>query len=251
MREVVIDTETTGLDPSSGHRLVEVAALELVERRPGAHFHSRINPERDVPEGAFAIHGLSRDDLRDSPVFAQVGDEFLKFIGEDRLIIHNAPFDLGFLNMELKRAGQLELTPERVTDTLVMARAMGFTSASLDALCRHYRIDLSVRSLHGALVDCRLLAKVYLRLSAPPEPEQSRLGLARKVSRTVSRAATDAATGAMERVARIFAPSAGECEEHRQMLAEHIPDHRWPSSLPEEQTTPEDTDENTDRSEST
>ena len=232
MREVVIDTETTGLAPSEGHRMIEVAALELIDRRVAGHFHRRVNPEREVPAGATAIHGISDADLRDAPLFAAVADEFLEFIGDDVLIIHNASFDIGFLNMELERAGRGLLEFSRVTDTLEMARREGFSSASLDALCRHYGIDLSERKFHGALLDCRLLAEVYLRLSAPPEPEQSRLGLGRGAAGGAGDEGVREGLVARLRERFLGRPPAASDEErrtHREMLRERLPGHRWPS----------------------
>lgn len=166
MREIVLDTETTGLDPATGDRLVEIGCVELVNHLPtGVTFHRYINPERDVPAGAFAVHGLSEEFLRNYPVFSGVVDEFLAFIGRDRLIIHNADFDVKFLNAELVRIKRPVLTFDRVVDTLALARKrFPGASASLDALCRRFGVDGSARTLHGALLDSELLAEVYLEL---------------------------------------------------------------------------------------
>jgi DNA polymerase-3 subunit epsilon len=166
MREIVLDTETTGLDPATGDRLVEIGCVELVNHLPtGVTYHQYINPERDMPAGAFAVHGLSEEFLRNHPVFADVVDEFLSFIGSDRLVIHNAEFDMRFLNAELVRAGRRQLTSDRVVDTLALARRrFPGASASLDALCRRFGVDGSARTLHGALLDSELLAEVYLEL---------------------------------------------------------------------------------------
>jgi DNA polymerase III subunit epsilon len=166
MREIVLDTETTGLDPATGDRLVEIGCVELINHLPtGQVYHQYINPERDMPDGAFAVHGLSEAFLRDYPVFSDVAAGFLAFIGQDRLVIHNAEFDLRFLNAELRRAGHPPLTTGRVVDTLVLARRrFPGASASLDALCRRFGVDGSARSLHGALLDSQLLAEVYLEL---------------------------------------------------------------------------------------
>jgi DNA polymerase-3 subunit epsilon len=172
MREVVLDTETTGLDPESGHRLVEVAGLELVNHVPtGRHLQQYINPERDMPDEAFRIHGLSAEFLAGFPVFPEVAVALLDFIGDSRLVIHNADFDLKFLNAELTRAGLDRLTAERATDTVALARRR-FPGAqvSLDALCRRFEIDNSTRTLHGALLDCELLAEVYLELRGGRQP---------------------------------------------------------------------------------
>jgi DNA polymerase III subunit epsilon len=166
MREIVFDTETTGLDPASGHRLVEIGCVELVGNVPsGRSFHSYLNPERDVPEEAARIHGLSGDFLRDKPVFASVVDDFLEFIAEDPLIIHNAAFDLRFINAELGRLGFSAIPSSRAVDTVQMARKkFPGSPASLDALCRRFNIDTSKRTKHGALLDAELLADVYLEL---------------------------------------------------------------------------------------
>lgn len=167
MRSIVLDTETTGLDPATGDRIVEIGAVEVVNYLPtGNHFHRYINPQRPMPSEAFAIHGLSEDFLRDKPVFAQVASDFLAFIGDDPLVIHNASFDIRFLNAELSKLGHAPLTFDRVVDTLAMARERlpGGASASLDSLCQRFGIDNSSRELHGALLDSQLLAEVYLEL---------------------------------------------------------------------------------------
>ena len=165
-REIVLDTETTGLDPEQGHRLVEVAALELVDHLPtGRSFHSYLNPERDMPEDAFRVHGLSASFLRDHPLFAEVIDELLEFLADSRLVIHNAVFDLRFLNAELAPHGREALGPGRAIDTLQLAqRRFPGGPNSLDALCRRFAVDNSPRTRHGALLDCELLAEVYLHL---------------------------------------------------------------------------------------
>jgi DNA polymerase III subunit epsilon len=166
MREIVLDTETTGLDPLTGDRLVEIGCVELINHLPtGVTFHRYINPERDMPAGAFAVHGLSEEFLRGHPVFALIADDFLEFIGGDRLVIHNAEFDMRFLNAELTRLGRPALGFDRVLDTLAMARRrFPGASASLDALCRRFGVDGTARTLHGALLDSQLLAEVYLEL---------------------------------------------------------------------------------------
>ena len=166
MREIVLDTETTGIDPAQGHRIIEIGALEIVNQTPtGAQLHLYINPERQVEAGALEVHGLTNDFLQDKPLFADIVDEFLEFIGGSSMVIHNAPFDMGFINSELKRLERDELPMSRATDTLTMARRK-FPAAqvSLNALCRRFDIDNSHRDLHGALVDADLLASVYLEL---------------------------------------------------------------------------------------
>jgi DNA polymerase III subunit epsilon len=167
MREIVLDTETTGFDPAQGHRLVEIGAVEVVNQiATGAVFHVLINPERDVPEDAFRVHGHSTASLADKPVFAAVVDEFLAFIGEDRLVIHNAEFDMRFLNAELATLGRPPILLERVTDTLLLARRKHPGAPNnLDALCDRYRIDRSKRVRHGALLDAEILVEVYGELT--------------------------------------------------------------------------------------
>jgi len=167
MREIVLDTETTGLDPGKGDRLVEIGAVEIVNQiATGAVFHTLINPEREVPEEAFRVHGHSTASLADKPIFAAVVDEFLAFIGEDRLVIHNAEFDLRFLNAELAALGRPPIPADRVTDTLVLARRKHPGAPNnLDALCDRYRIDRSKRVRHGALLDAEILVEVYGELT--------------------------------------------------------------------------------------
>ena len=167
MREIVLDTETTGLDPGQGHRLVEIGAVEIVNQiATGAVFHVLINPEREVPEEAFRVHGHSTASLADKPNFAAVVDEFLAFIGEDRLVIHNAEFDLRFLNAELATLGRPPIPADRVTDTLLLARRKHPGAPNnLDALCDRYRVDRSKRTRHGALLDAEILVEVYGELT--------------------------------------------------------------------------------------
>ncbi len=165
-RAVLFDTETTGFDPLTGDRVLEIAALELVGDLPtGRHYHTLIDPERDVPEEAARVHGYTRAHLLGQKKFHEVAGEFLDFVGDDPLIAHNAPFDFGFLDAELIRAGRAPLDRARMIDTLDMARTRfpGLPN-SLDALCRRYGVDLSERTTHNALLDCRLLAEVYVEL---------------------------------------------------------------------------------------
>jgi DNA polymerase-3 subunit epsilon len=163
MREIILDTETTGLSPAEGHRLVEIGCLEMVNQiATGAVYHVLINPERDVPDDAFRVHGHSTVFLADKPVFAEIAPEFLKFVGEDQLVIHNAEFDIRFINAELERAGLGLIAPERVVDTLALARRKHPGAPnSLDALCDRYQIDRSRRVKHGALLDAEILIEVY------------------------------------------------------------------------------------------
>lgn len=172
MREIVLDTETTGLDPLQGHRVVEIGCLELVNHMPtGRSFHVYLNPDRDMPMGAFQVHGLSEEFLSDKPRFPEVVDDFLAFIDDGALIAHNASFDVNFLNAELQRASRPVIPGERVIDTLALARRK-FPGAnnSLDALCRRFNVDNSSRTLHGALLDSELLAEVYLELIGGRQP---------------------------------------------------------------------------------
>jgi len=166
LREVVLDTETTGLSPKSGDRIVEIGCVELVNHLPtGECFHAYINPERDMPEQARAVHGLSEEFLSDKPLFADVSKAFDDFIGSSPLIIHNAEFDLGFLNAERDRLDFEPIPMDRAIDTVQMARRkFPGSQASLDALCRRFQIDISDRDIHGALKDAKLLAEVYLEL---------------------------------------------------------------------------------------
>ena len=167
IRSVLFDTETTGLDPMAGDRVIEVAALELVNDLPtGRHFHALVHPQRDIPEGATRVHGLTIDKLEGKPLFGEIADGLLEFLGDGKLVAHNAPFDFGFLNAEFSRVGHPPLDAARMVDTLVLAKARfpGMPN-SLDALCRRFGIDLTERTTHNALLDCRLLAEVYVELT--------------------------------------------------------------------------------------
>ncbi len=166
MREIVLDTETTGLDPVNGHRLVEIAGVELINFIPtGRHYHTYVNPARDMPEDAFRVHGLSGEFLARHRLFEVIADEFLGFVEDAKLVIHNAEFDMRFLNHELARASRPVIGMEGVIDTLALARRKyPGMSNSLDALCQRYRIDNSKRVKHGALVDAEILAEVYAEL---------------------------------------------------------------------------------------
>ncbi len=166
LREIAFDTETTGLDPKKGDRLVEIGGVELINHVPtGKTFHVYINPERDMPIEAFNVHGLSAEFLADKPKFAEVADDFLAFVDDAVLVIHNAAFDMGFINMELSKVGRSVIPHEQVLDTLAIARRKHpGGSASLDALCGRYGIDNSRRTRHGALLDAELLAEVYIEL---------------------------------------------------------------------------------------
>jgi len=172
MREIVLDTETTGISPLDGHRIIEIGALELMHHLPtGEKLHIYINPERDIDDGAVAVHGLTSAFLSDKPLFAEIVDEFLSFIGDAPLVIHNASFDMGFINAELDKIQHPPLPMDRAIDTLAMARKkFPGAQANLDALCRRFEIDNSHRDLHGALVDADLLASVYVELLGGRQP---------------------------------------------------------------------------------
>ena len=172
MREIVLDTETTGISPCDGHRIIEIGALELMHHLPtGRCLHLYINPERDIDDGAIAVHGITLEFLAEKPIFADVADELLAFIGSDPLVIHNASFDMAFINAELKRIERPALAMGQSIDTLAMARKkFPGAQANLDALCRRFEIDNTHRNLHGALVDADLLASVYIELLGGRQP---------------------------------------------------------------------------------
>jgi DNA polymerase-3 subunit epsilon len=173
MREIVLDTETTGFEPGEGDRIVEIGAVELFNHMPtGKTYHQYINPERSMPAGAFEVHGLGDEFLRDKPVFKKIGQEFLDFVKDDRLVIHNASFDMKFLNAELGWIGLPLLPMDQALDTLAIARKrFPGSPASLDALCRRFHIDNSAREKHGALLDSEILAEVYLELVGGRQPD--------------------------------------------------------------------------------
>ena len=173
MREIVLDTETTGFEPSEGHRIVEIGAVELFNHLPtGRTFHVYLNPERSMPKEAFDVHGLGDDFLRDKPLFRAEAQNFLDFVGEAKLVIHNAAFDMKFLNWELRSHGFPTLPNDRAIDTLMIARSrFPGSPASLDALCRRFGIDNSMREKHGALLDSEILAEVYLELVGGRQPD--------------------------------------------------------------------------------
>lgn len=173
MREIVLDTETTGFEPDQGDRIVEIGAVELFNHMPtGRTYHQYINPERAMPDDAFQVHGLGDDFLRDKPVFREIAQAFLEFVGDARLVIHNASFDMKFLNSELRWLNLPPLPMDQAIDTLTIARKkFPGSPASLDALCRRYNIDNSARTLHGALLDSEILAEVYLELIGGRQPD--------------------------------------------------------------------------------
>ena len=216
MREIVLDTETTGLDPFSGHRVVEIGCIELINHvRTGNYFHTYLNPDRDMPREAEAVHGLSSEFLKDKPRFAEVAGSFLEFIGDDPLVIHNAAFDVKFLNAELAVARRPEIDFDRTIDTVLIARKkFPGQPASLDALCKRFSVDLSARTKHGALLDSELLAEVYLELLGG---RQSTLGLMAD-SNDPTKECTVVFTGHTDIPARSFPPSLDELAAHADML---------------------------------
>lgn len=216
MREIVLDTETTGFDPTSGDRIVEVGCVELVNYVPtGNTFQRYVNPERDVPAPAYAVHGLSREFLSAHPVFAGVAGALVDFIGESKLIIHNAGFDLGFLNAEFARLEIAPLPAERAVDTVQVARRkFPGAPASLDALCSRFGIDTTGREQHGALKDAMLLAQVYLELIGGRQPD-----LALAAARGAASAGPARSGGATARAARAHAATDAETAAHAAFLA--------------------------------
>ena len=219
MREVVLDTETTGLDPLSGHRIVEIGCVELVNHvASGRTYHQYINPERDMPAEAFRVHGLSEEFLSGHPVFADVAEAFVDFVGTAPLVIHNASFDMGFINAELARLKRPSIPMAQAVDTVSMARKkFPGAGASLDALCKRFQIDNTHRDLHGALLDARLLAEVYLELIGGRQPD---LELAAEIQ------AEAVAVEKVVRPPRAHAPLAEEEAAHRAFL-EKLTDPVW------------------------
>ena len=223
IREIVLDTETTGFEPSEGHRLVEIGCVELINHLPsGRVFHEYLNPERDVPADAARIHGLTTEFLQDKPLFTEKVGDFMEFIGDAKLVIHNAAFDIKFLNAELKGAGFPTLNMKRVVDSLAMARAkFPGQPASLDALCRRFKIDNTARTFHGALLDSELLAEVYLELLGG---RQHGLGLAKESA--AGSAQLNAGIKRQDRPHRSFPPHADEIAAHKKFL-EKVKDNLW------------------------
>ena len=219
-REIVLDTETTGMDPFKGDRIVEIGAVELVGHLPtGRTLQFYINPEREVPPEATAVHGITNEFLKGKPIFSQVYTEFLDFIGHDAVLVaHNAEFDMKFINWELKQVGHDPISSARVIDTLPMARKKYPGSpASLDALCRRFSIDNSNRTFHGALLDSQLLAEVYLELLGG---RQHGLSLTIANNKTQKETHTEAVQERIFREPRLHAPSAEELEAHIEMLGQ-------------------------------
>lgn len=222
-REIVLDTETTGLDPGSGHRIVEIGCLELINHLPtGRKFQCYLNPERDMPTEAYRVHGLSAEFLAKHKLFADIADDMLAFLEDSPLVIHNAGFDLGFLNAELARLERAPLDPGRVIDTILIARQKyPGAQASLDALCRRFKIDSSARTKHGALLDAELLAEVYLELIGARQTSLA-LGAGKAAPAGTGRASSVR----QARTARAHAPSQREAAAHAAFV-DRLEDPIW------------------------
>jgi DNA polymerase-3 subunit epsilon len=223
MREVLIDTETTGLDPALGHRVIEVCCLELSNHVPtGRHFHAFVDPGREIDPEAERVHGISRASLIGKPAFAEIADALVAFLAEDPIVAHNAPFDFGFLDAEFARLALPPLDRARMVDTVALARKrFPGLPASLDALCRRFAIDLSQRTTHNALLDCKLLAEVYLELLGGRQPG---LGLVASSGARATRASAPAT-----RTPRRVVVTEAEREAHAAFLARHVQDPLWRS----------------------
>lgn len=215
MREVVVDTETTGLDPAEGHRILEIGCVELINHVPTGGAGERrwlIDPERDIPEDASRVHGITAEVVRGQPIFSKIAEDFLRFIGDAPLVIHNADFDIGFLNAELARIGREALALSRAVNTLRMARhKFPGAPASLDALCKRFGIDLDVREKHGALIDAKLTAEVYINLLGGRQQGFALTGPTRRSGPADSAQAI--------RPPRPHAPSEAELAEHQAFVA--------------------------------
>ncbi len=227
MREIVLDTETTGLDPDTGDRIVEIGCVELINHVPtGRTLHHYINPERDMPLGAFEVHGLSSEFLSAYPVFGALADEILEFLGDAVLVIHNASFDMKFINAELRRLNRPEIPMSQALDTVQLARRKyPGAQASLDALCRRFEIDNGHRTLHGALLDADLLAAVYLELIGGRQPDLA-LAAQKPSDESPGSRTAEHREARPYREPRPHAPSADELAAHRRFL-ESIKDPIW------------------------
>jgi DNA polymerase-3 subunit epsilon len=227
MREIVLDTETTGLDPYDGHRIVEIGAVELFNHVPtGNVYHQYINPVRKMPEQAFAVHGLSEEFLSDKPKFGDIAKEFLDFIGSEKLVIHNASFDMKFINHELSTIKREEISYDRVVDTLTIARKkFPGSPASLDSLCRRFKIDNSARVMHGALLDSQILAEVYLELVGGKQPDFM-LGISNVSLKKIESTQTEKTTNVRsERLKPRLTPD--EQKNHRAFIKQLGDDSMW------------------------
>ncbi len=228
VREIVFDTETTGLNPENGDRLVEIGAIELINHIPtGKTYHQYINPQRSVPEEVVKVHGLTEEFLKDFPVFNDIADDFVNFVGDDGILVaHNASFDMKFINYELKKSGREEFSTDRVIDSLEIARKM-FPGAknNLDALCKRYGVDNSNRTFHGALLDADLLAQVYFELMGGAEP--SMLSNSNDNNNKSLNTFSEFNGDRIYHEARVFALSEEEEQTHREFLEKKIKNAIW------------------------
>lgn len=224
LREIVWDTETTGIDPKEGHRLVEIGAIEIIDKMPtGKVYHQYINPEREIEAEAIRVHGITNERVENEPTFEQIAEDFLEFVGDSPLVAHNAPFDMGFVNHQLELMGKQALDNE-VVDTLPMARRQfPGARATLDALCNRFEVDLSVRVYHGALLDAKLLADVYLHLCGGL---QHGLSLVEEKDDDGQIMTLTATKGAV-RQARTFPIPEGELETHKAFIEKVVKDSPW------------------------
>lgn len=222
LRSVLFDTETTGVDPDKGDRIIEIAAIELINDLPtDNYYHVLINPERDIPIEATRVHGMTIDDLKDKPKFKEIADDFIEFIQDDPLVAHNAPFDFKFINAELSRIKRPQVSLDRMIDTLKLARAKyPLSPNSLDALCRRFSIDLSERTTHNALLDCKLLSEVYIQLTGG---RQRGLGFSNQDSEKTSKVYQN-----LHKHIPIFVkPTQQELKNHEGFLQKKIPGSLW------------------------
>ena len=237
MREIVLDTETTGLDPNQGDRIVEIGAVELWNHIPtGKTYHQYINPERNMPNEAFQVHGLGDDFLRDKPVFSIIAPDFVEFIADSKLVIHNASFDMRFLNAELSWVKRPQIPLERALDTLAIARKkFPGSPASLDALCRRFGIDNNARTLHGALLDSEILAEVYLELIGGRQPD---FMLSAQATTATEHADTDRHVSGSKQRLKPLAPRVSDAEKkaHLEMVATLGDQAMWHDHIWKEQT---------------
>lgn len=228
VREIVFDTETTGLNPENGDRLVEIGAIELINHIPtGKTYHQYINPQRSVPEEVVKVHGLTEEFLKDFPVFNDIADDFVNFVGDDGILVaHNASFDMKFINYELKKSGREEFSTDRVIDSLEIARKI-FPGAknNLDALCKRYGVDNSNRTFHGALLDADLLAQVYFELMGGAEP--SMLSNSNDNNNKSFNTFSEFNGDRIYHEARVFALSEEEEQTHREFLEKKIKNAIW------------------------
>ena len=233
MREIVFDTETTGLDPKSGDKLVEIGAVELINHMPtGVTYHQYINPEREVPEDAYKVHGLNLEFLKDYPTFRDIAKEWMDFVGDDGILVaHNASFDMSFINHELQGCGYPVYEWDRVIDTLEIARQkFPHSKVNLDALCKRFGVDNTSRTLHGALLDAQLLAEVYLELLGGQEPSMQ-LGENAHHDSAVAKTVSAQSLKRQFRPARDFPLSAEDLAAHEDFMTNKIKDSVWNAPL--------------------